>query len=222
MGTRQRIKEARFSNPAIPISTFEALTIYCKLYLLILTIKMNTTFKVYPAIAMLAVILSCAMVSWCQICGKTAYGGSPAVEFYATTLDRTSHTQNPTRFYNDVLVQTNSNITLSCIAKEPEHSYPAWYYGTYLQPYLINWFVNSSLLQVSNCDETSRKVKTCSLSLVKISARDHGRYICQAANQLGCTYQELDLKVTFGERKSTNNDGMKKKENIRRKIKLPI
>lgn len=27
MGTRQRIKEARFSNPAIPISTFEALTI---------------------------------------------------------------------------------------------------------------------------------------------------------------------------------------------------
>ena len=81
MGTRQRIKEARFSNPAIPISTFEALTIYWKLYLLILTIKMNTTFKVYPAIAMLAVILSCAMVSWCQICGKTAYGGERVSSF---------------------------------------------------------------------------------------------------------------------------------------------
>ena len=124
--------------------------------------------------------------------------GSPAVEFYVTQLDHTSYPQHPTPFYNDVLVQTDSNITLTCTAKEPAHGYPEWYFGTDLQPYLINWFANSSLLLVPNCDRTSRKVKTCSLSLVKVSPRDQGKYFCQAANQMGCTFQELDLKVISG------------------------
>ena len=120
------------------------------------------------------------------------------MEFYVTKLEHISHSQKPTRFYNDVLVQQGSNITLTCTAREPEKKNPALYYGTYLQPYLITWFVNSSLLEVSNCNKKSRKVKTCSLSLVKISPRDHGKYFCQAANEVGCTFKELDLKVAFG------------------------
>ena len=125
--------------------------------------------------------------------------GSPAVQLYVTQLDHTTHPQNPMRFYHDVLVQTDSNITLTCTATEPEHGFPAWYYGTYLQPYMINWFVNTSFLPVSNCDELSDKVKACSLLLSNVRPRDSGKYFCQAANQVGCTFQELDLKVANGE-----------------------
>ena len=119
------------------------------------------------------------------------------MEFYATKLGNISRSPNLRRFYKDVLVQQGSNITLTCTAREPEKN-PAWYYGTYLQPYRINWFVNSSVLKVSNCDKKSRKVKTCLLSLVKIRPRDHGKYFCQAANEVGCTFKELDLKVVVG------------------------
>ena len=120
------------------------------------------------------------------------------MKFYVTKHEHISHSPNPKHFYKDVLVQQGSNITLTCTAKEPEKKNPVWYYGTYLQPYLINWFVNSSLLEVPNCDEKSHKIKTCSLSLVEISPRDHGKYFCQAVNEVGCTFKELDLKVVVG------------------------
>ena len=125
------------------------------------------------------------------------------MELYATITDHTSHSTKPRRFYSDILVQTESNITITCTAKEPIQRYPPSYYhgyDSYLQPYVIDWFVNSSFFQVSNCDETPRKVKSCSFSLVKIRPRDHGKYFCQAANEAGCTFKELDLKVAGGKK----------------------
>lgn len=126
------------------------------------------------------------------------------------------------RFYHDVLVQTDSNITLTCTATEPEHGFPAWYYGTYLQPYMINWFVNSSFLPVSNCDELPDKVKTCSLLLSNVRSRDSGKYFCQAANQVGCTFQELDLKVANGAKRMANRGGIltARHGNVIKKMKL--
>ena len=83
---------------------------------------------------------------------------SPTVELYVTQLGHQSHSKGPKRFGNRAVVRQGSNITLNCTAREPEHRYAAWYYRTYLQPYKINWFVNSSLLKVPNCDKNFRKV----------------------------------------------------------------
>lgn len=102
------------------------------------------------------------------------------------------------RFYKEVLVQKDSNITLTCTAKEPETSLPLWLFGTKLQPYMIKWYVNSSFFDVSNCDETAAKKKTCTLSLINIRPQDGGKYVCKAANQVRCTYDELNIRVTSG------------------------
>ena len=36
---------------------------------------MSSSLKLYSVMLMLVVVLSCAMESWCQICGKRAFGG---------------------------------------------------------------------------------------------------------------------------------------------------
>jgi len=128
--------------------------------------------------------------------------GSPELEFYATKLGKLSHPQDTNRFFGSLSVRRGSNITLTCTAMVP-HGF-AIRLEPYLRPYAINWFVNSSTIQVSNCDEKPRKTKTCSLSLDNIKPRQNGRYFCQAANQLGCTYKQLHLKVTDGEKLFTS------------------
>lgn len=120
--------------------------------------------------------------------------GSPRLAFYATKVRGPSHPQNINRFFESATVHRGSSITLTCTATEPL-GFPSSI-GPYLRPYVINWFVNSSMIDVSNCDDKPRKMKTCSLSLVNVKPRDNGKYFCQAANQLGCTYKQLLLKVT--------------------------
>ena len=162
----------QFTSPSITISTWECI------------------FSSFLALMLVLLAASEQFLDWCLV--------SPTVELYATQLDHQSHPKGPKRFESPVVVRQGSSITLNCTAREPEHIYPAWYYGTYLQPYRIYWFVNSSVLKVPNCDKKSRKIKTCLLSLVKIRPRDHGKYFCQAANKMGCTFKELDLKVVVG------------------------
>lgn len=122
----------------------------------------------------------------------------PIVDFYVTEHSQTPHPQNPVRLYKEVLVQKDSNITLTCTAKEPETSLPLWLFGTKLQPSMIKWYVNSSFFDVSNCDETAAKRKTCTLSLTNIRPQDCGKYVCKAANQVRCTYDELNITVASG------------------------
>lgn len=122
--------------------------------------------------------------------------------FYATKAGESSHPQDMKRFFDSVAVPRGSDITLTCTALEP-HGFPSSF-GPYLQPYIINWFVNSSMIKVSNCDDKPRKTKTCSLSMVSIKPRDNGRYFCQASNELGCTYKQLRLKVTDGKKLYTS------------------
>ena len=124
--------------------------------------------------------------------------GSPQLAFYATKLREPSHPQDINRFFESVTVQRGSSITLTCTATEPL-GFPSSL-EPYLRPYVINWFVNSSMVEVSNCDDNPSKTKTCSLSLVNVKPRDDGKYFCQAANQLGCTYKQLLLKVTGGKK----------------------
>ena len=119
----------------------------------------------------------------------------PIVDFYVTEHYQTPHPQNPVRFYKEVLVQKDSNITLTCSARQPEPSLPLWLFGTKLQPYMIQWFINSSFFKVSNCDETAAKKKTCTLSLINIGPQDRGKYVCKAANEVRCTYDELHITV---------------------------
>lgn len=116
--------------------------------------------------------------------------------FYATKPDNPSQPQDMKHFFNAVAVRPGSSVTLTCTAMEPQ-GFPSSF-GPYLQPYMINWFVNSSMIRVSNCDGKPHKMKTCSLSLVNINPRDNGRYFCQAANEMGCTYKQLQLSVTNG------------------------
>ena len=128
--------------------------------------------------------------------------GSPQLAFYATKLREPSHPQDINRFFESVTVHRGSSITLTCTATEPR-GFPSSL-EPYLRPYVINWFVNSSMIEVSNCDDDPRKTKTCSLSLVNVKPRDDGKYFCQAANQLGCTYNQLHLKVIDGKKLVTS------------------
>ena len=103
------------------------------------------------------------------------------------------------RFFHAVAVRSGSTVTLTCIAREPQKLQSSS--ETYLQPYMINWFVNySKLIQVSDCDSKPHKMKECSLSLVNIKPRDSGKYFCQAVNGFGCTYKQLRLKVANGKK----------------------
>lgn len=116
--------------------------------------------------------------------------------FYATKTEEPSHPQDMKRFFKAVAVRSGSSVTLTCTAMAPQGFLSS--FGSYLQPYMINWFVNSSMIRVPNCDDKPHKMKTCSLTLFNIKPRDNGRYFCQAANGLGCTYKQLQLTVTGG------------------------
>ena len=123
----------------------------------------------------------------------------PQVDFFATVHGDSSLPENQQRFYNDTLVQMDSNVTLTCTAKGPKEP-SVWASSLQYYPFEMNWFVNSTRLKMPNC--TYKKPyppnKTCILNLGKVQPDDRGRYFCQAVNRGGCTYKEVNLIVTGG------------------------
>ena len=118
------------------------------------------------------------------------------MDFFATVHGDSSLSENPQRFHNDILVQKDSNVTLTCTAKGPKEP-SVWANSHYYYPYKMDWFVNLTYLEMPNCtDEKSRPNKTCILNLVKVQPDDGRRYDCQAYNRGGCTYKKVNLIVT--------------------------
>ena len=112
------------------------------------------------------------------------------MDFFATVHGNSSLSENPQRFYNYLLVQKDSNVTLTCTAKGPGRAS-----SHDLYPHEMNWFVNSTHLEMPNC--TYKKPyppnKTCILNLGKVQPDERRSYFCQAINGEGCTYKELNL-----------------------------
>ena len=120
------------------------------------------------------------------------------MDFFATVHGDSSLSENPQRFYNDILVQKDSNLTLTCTAKGPKEP-SVWASSHYYYPYEMNWFVNSKYQEMPICTyEKPSPSKTCILNLGKVQPDDSGSYFCQAVNRGGCTYKELNLSVTGG------------------------
>ena len=120
------------------------------------------------------------------------------MDFFAPVHGDSSLSESPQRFYNDILVQKDSNVTLTCTAKGPKEG--ASSHHDY--PYKMDWFVNLTYLEMPNCTyENPTPNKTCILNLVKVQPDDFRRYDCQAYNQWGCTYKKVNLIVTGGSSK---------------------
>ena len=129
---------------------------------------------------------------------------APQVDFFTTVHGDSSLSENPQRSYNDILVQKDSNVTLTCTAKGPKET-PVWA-SPYYYPSEMNWFVNSKYQEMPNCTyEKPSPSKTCILNLGKVQPDDSGRYFCQAVNRGGCTYKELNLTVTGGYNTTTGS-----------------
>ena len=127
------------------------------------------------------------------------------MDFFATVHGDSSLSENPQRFYNDILVQKDSNVTLTCTAKGPKEP-SVWASSHYYYPYEMNWFVNLTYLEMPVCTyEKPSPNKTCILNLGKVQPDDRGRYFCQAVNRGGCTYKELNLIVTGGNSTTTGS-----------------
>ncbi|PFX32451.1 uncharacterized protein LOC111320800 isoform X2 [Stylophora pistillata] len=178
---------------------------------------MKVAYKSYSVVVAVAIIASFGRPAWCQSCGTEAYGGSPSVDFYATTPEKLPHTPDMMGIDKAVSVLPGSNVTLVCTAKMPLGFPP--YLRSYLEPNLIKLFVNYSFIREFNCDKKPRIVKTCSLSLVNVKPGDKGKYFCQAVNELGCTYKQLKVAVTSGEREGQMLDILHRRKNISSKIK---
>ena len=121
------------------------------------------------------------------------------MDLFATVHGDSSLSERPQRFYNDTLVQKDSNVTLTCTAS-------MWASNSYYYPYEMHWFVNSTSLKMPTCTyEKPSPNKTCILNLGKVQPDDRGRYSCQAINRGGCTYKELNLTVTVGNSTTTGS-----------------
>ena len=102
----------------------------------------------------------------------------------STMHDDNWHSENPQPY----LVEKGSDVTLTCTAKGPR-GYPN------NEPYEINWFFKSTYREMVTCTIGKQSlVKTCNLTLRWPDVR--GNYSCQAVSERGCTYKELELKVT--------------------------
>ena len=120
------------------------------------------------------------------------------MDFFATVHGDSSLSENPQRFYNDILVQKDSSVTLTCTGNGPKES-SVWSSSRYYYPYEMNWFVNSKYQEMPICTyEKPSPSKTCILNLGKVQPDGSGSYFCQAVNRGGCTYKELNLIVTGG------------------------
>ena len=132
---------------------------------------------------------------------------NPQVDFFATVHGDSSLSENPQRFYNDIPVQKDSNVTLTCTAKGPKETPgSASSVYSYYYPKEMNWFVNSNSLKMPTCTyEKPSPNKTCILNLGKVQSDDRGSYFCQAVSHEGCTYKELNLIVTGGYNTTTGS-----------------
>ena len=129
------------------------------------------------------------------------------MDFFATVHGDSSLSENPQPLYNDILVQKDSNVTLTCTAKGPKETFvvasPDYYY-----PYEMNWYryVNSTRLKIPVCTyKKPSPSKTCILNLGKVQSDDRRSYFCQAVSREGCTYKELNLTVTGGYNTTTGS-----------------
>ena len=127
------------------------------------------------------------------------------MDLFATVHGDSSLSENPQRFYNDILVQKDSSVNLTCTAKGPKEpsvqSSPDYYY-----PYEMNWYFNSRYLERRICTNEKHSPNiTCILNLGKVQPDDRGRYICQAVNRGGCIDKELNLIVTGGYNTTTGS-----------------
>ncbi|XP_058965802.2 uncharacterized protein [Pocillopora verrucosa] len=181
---------------------------------------MKVAYASYSVIVAVAIIASLGRPIWCQTCGTEAYGGSPSVDFYVTTPDKSPHTPEMKHLDKAVTVQLGSNVTLVCTAKMPLGFPP--YLRSYLEPNLIKLFVNYSFIREFNCDKKPRRVKTCSLSLVNAKPGDKGKYFCQAVNELGCTYKQLKVAITGGEQEGQEPGIRQGRKNILSKFKRSL
>ena len=92
---------------------------------------------------------------------------------FATIHDDNSHSENP--HPDPVLVETGSNVTLTCQAAQKSE---------------IDWFFNSMYKNVPNC----KTVKACNLTLRWPVAR--GNYTCMVFDYSNnCFSKVLELKV---------------------------
>ena len=118
------------------------------------------------------------------------------MDFFATVHGDSS------RQFNDIPVQKDSSVNLTCTAKGPKE--PLWQQRPdHYYPYQIELFFNSTYLET--CTNEKHSSKTCILNLDKVQPDDHGRYFCQAINRGGCTYKELNLIVTGGYSSTTGS-----------------
>ena len=113
------------------------------------------------------------------------------MDFFATVHGDSS------RQFNDIPVQKDSSVNLTCTAKGPKKP-PSWLSPDHYYPYEIELLFNSTQLERPICTKEKHSSETCILNLDKVQPDDHGRYFCQAANRGGCTYKELNLIVTGG------------------------
>ena len=104
------------------------------------------------------------------------------------------HSEN----HQPYLVETGSNVTLTCTAKSPRNFSS--------EPYEIIWFVNSTQLTEYDCTNRKRSpVVTCYLTLRWPAVG--GKYTCQAANSNNmCTIKELELEVAGESRLTQSNN----------------
>ena len=84
------------------------------------------------------------------------------------------------------LVETGSNVTLTCTAKSPRD------FSSEL--YTIYWLFNLKHLKKNDCiNGKNSRVATCNLTLLWPDVV--GKYTCLAGNKNGCTSKQLELKV---------------------------
>ena len=120
------------------------------------------------------------------------------MDFFATVHGDSS------RQFNDIPVQKDSSVNLTCTAKGPKE--PSWRSSPdHYYPYEMNLCFNSTCLEWPICTNEKHGSKTCILNLDKVQPDDHGRYLCQAVNRGGCTDKELNLIVTGGYNTTTGS-----------------
>ena len=103
--------------------------------------------------------------------------GSPEVRFYATIHDDNSHSEIPQRYFEHVLVEKGSTVTLTCQCRADGEE--------------TQIVANFTLFKSCNCEN----VKTCYLTLQRPVA--NRKYSCRVPSKNGpkCFYQELEVKV---------------------------
>ena len=106
--------------------------------------------------------------------------GYPEVLFYATIHDDNSHSGNSQHYFEHVLVEKGSAVTLTCNATLE---------GKEGKKGKMIWFVNSMKSNVSSF--TNVEIRHLTLP-PPVASRN---YTCKVRTTTKCSYRELELKV---------------------------